>query len=236
VSKTRRAKREGEFDNYPTPEWPIRRFLEEWPDLKEVGLRWVEPCAGDGAIIDVVNQYRQGVDWTAVDVRDTRPALRQCGVDPDQIRIGDFFEIYRVPKAGTVYQKPFDVAIFNPPFGLTMRFVQRCMELASVVVLLQRINYCGSADRNDFFRTCAPDKYVIPDRVSFTGDGRADGLEHSWHVWGPHPSVAVAEYRVLRTTPVEERRAGRRRVVRARDERHVALASLFEEVAGDLVV
>lgn len=241
MSKTRRGQRKTGADNYPTPEWAIKRFLEEWEDLHRVGPRWIEPCAGDGVIVDVVNHFRSGIDWTAVELRDTTPALHRVGLRPDQIRIGDFFALFpgRLPgKTHTALSRalapdqPFDVAILNPPFRLTMAFILRCFEIARTVVVMQRVNYLGSEDRNEWFRANIPDLYVLPNRVSFTGDGKADGLEHAWHTWGPHPRVGVGELRLLKATPLEERKLSYRRIVVARDETAVTLDALFTEAAS----
>lgn len=237
MSKTRKGNRKSGADNYPTPVWPIERFLEEWPDLLEVGKKWLEPCIGDGVIVDVVNRFKGGVEWTACDIRDVRPALRKRGF-AGELFIGDFFELDRFNPE--THRKEFDVAILNPPFRLGMEFIKACLRMCHVTVLLQRINYCGSANRNGFFRKSTPDLYVIPDRISFTGDGQADSLEHAWHVWGPHPRVGVGEYRVLRTTSDDVRRVHRRRVVEARDEISRILDAIFfdhdhhdHHVAGD---
>lgn len=239
MSRTTKGSRKSGADNYPTPQWGIERFLEEWEDLHEVGPRWLEPAVGDGVIVETVNRHRGGLDWTCCDIRDTRPALRKVGLN-GEVRIGDFFEFPEFQPPASPAVKPWDVAILNPPFRLTLDFILRCQALASCVVVLQRMNYCGSATRNVFFRETMPDLYVIPDRMSFTGDGKADACEHAWHVWGPLKSSNAGMVRVLATTPKTERKRSRRRIVRARDEVGVAIESLFhdamentfEEVAG----
>ena len=237
MSSTRQGRRTVGADNYPTPPWVIERFLEQWPDLKEVGPRWLEPAVGDGVIVETVNRFRAGIDWTVCDIRDTSHYLRyQAGIPSKAYRHGDFFELpeFEPPtETGmTIDGRPpqrWDVAILNPPFRLAMPFIRRCMKLATVVVVLQRINYMGSEERNQWFRAHVPDLYVLPNRVSFTGDGNGDSLEHAWHVWGPHPSTGVGELRLLPHTPKEERARGRRRIVHARDERRVALDALFAD-------
>jgi len=224
MSSTRKGARKSGADNYPTPEWAIARFLEEWQGIEDVGPRWLEPAVGDGVIAELVDRYRKGIEWTTCDIRDTTPALKRLGLGHDH-HVGDFFDLPAFdPDAGNRW----DCAIFNPPFRLTMEFIQRCLKLAPVVVAMQRVNYLGTADRNEWFRDNLPDVYVIPDRVSYTGDGSTDSVENAWHVWGPHPKVAVSELHLLKTTPLEERRRGRRRIVRSRDEKEVALDALFE--------
>lgn len=230
MSATRRGGRKSGADNYPTPEWPIERFLEEWDLLHEVGDRWIEPCAGDGVIIDVVNRFRPGLDWTACEIREsTRPALRRIlGKSP---MIGDFLEKFPIPANGN--GKRFDVAIMNPPFRLTLAFILRCLRIADVVVCLQRMNYCGTSERNEFFRANMPDLDVVPNRISFTGEGKADACEHAWHVWTPE-SVGETRgmIRVLADTPKEARKAANRRVTIARNDRETILDNLFAVTVG----
>lgn len=230
MTRTTQGGRNTGNDNYPTPVWPIERFLEEWDHLEDVGSRWLDPCVGDGVIPEVVSRFREGIDWTTVDIRDTRPALRERLLGEDH-HIGDFLQL---PPFDPASGNRWDCVILNPPFRLTMEFIQRCLELAPVVIVMQRMNYIGTKDRNEWFRDNLPDLYVIPDRVSFTGNGQSDSVEHAWHVWGPHPNVGVSELHLLEKTPAEVRKRGRRRIVRARDSLEVALDSLLEgAVTGD---
>lgn len=234
MTRTRRGAETRGDANYPTPDWAIRRFLEEWPDLHTVGSKWIEPCAGDGVIVDVVNEFRSDIDWTVVEKRPTHTALRNIGLKSSQIWIGDFFNLYPEPDpclpGKTPPEKPFDVAILNPAFYLTMPFIHRLLHYAKVLVVMQRVNFCGSTERNEWVRSNVPDLYMIPNRVSFTGTGRTDAIEHGWHVWGPHPNVGVGEYRILKDTPIDERNRSYRRIVRARDEVAITLDALFDEV------
>lgn len=230
MSSTRQGARKTGADNYPTPDWCIRRFLEEWDDLDKVGKRWLEPAVGDGIIPEIVDKAIPGIEWTTCDIRDTSPALRRVGLDYNH-HVGDFFQL---PTFSVESGNRWDVAILNPPFRLTLEFIQRCLMLARVVVVMQRINYLGTEDRNAWFRGNMPDLYVIPNRVSFTGNGKADSVENAWHVWGPHRSVDVGELRLLKNTPLKERKKSRRRIIRARDDVEVTLDALFDEVAfGD---
>ena len=227
MSSTRKKKRDGSADNYPTPEWASERFLEVWKDLETVGPRWLEAGVGDGSILEVCGRFRPGIEWTTVDIRDTTPALLDLGLEPEQINVGSFFDlplfdpdIYGV--------KRWDVVIMNPPFRLTMAFLIRAWALAPVVVLFQSINFGGSKDRNPILVKNVPDLYLLPDRVSHTGEGKTDSVYSGWHVWGPHPKVTVGEYRILEHTPLEIRKGQRVRVTNARDELRVGIDALFE--------
>ena len=228
MSSTTQGGRETGADNYPTPEWAIKRFLEAWSGIGEIGNRWLEPAVGDGVITETVDKYVKGIEWTTCDIRDTSPSLRRLGLDDHHT--GDFF---RLPEFQPGARPKWDCAILNPPFRLTMEFIVRCLALDQVVPVMQLMSYMGTEDRNAWFVDHMPDLYVIPNRVSYTGDGKTDSVESAWHVWGPHPHVGVSELRLLNDTPLAERKRGRRRVVRARDEMETALDALMDESADD---
>jgi hypothetical protein len=106
VSATNRGERGGgEHDFFPTPSWCTRRLIEQ---VSLPGGRWLEPGAGDGAIVRAVN--RKDVLWTAVELREeARPHLLRS-VTNGEVVITDFLRDYRS-------DRPFDVACGNPPFG-----------------------------------------------------------------------------------------------------------------------
>lgn len=227
MSSTRRRKANSESPaNYPTPRWAVERFLEEWIELERAGENWIEPAAGDGTIIDMVNKHRGNETvWTAVDIRDTTPALQEIGLGPEEIVIGDFFELIFTK----LRARRWDVAILNPPFHLTLDFVMRCRGIAEYVAVFQSLNFLGSEDRNDWIIRDVPDVYVIPDRVSHTGDGKTDSVYSAWQVWGPR-ARDHSRLQVLQCTPLEERRKEQHRIARLRDERAITLDSMFNTI------
>lgn len=223
MSSTRNRNRSGN-DNYPTPTWAVRRFLEAKDLSAYAGGNWLEPSVGEGSIVQVVNEYVDGVQWNVHDIRDIRPYMLACEVPEKRVQIGDFTE-------NTYADKMFDVAIMNPPFGLTGAFISECLRVAEVVICFQSLNFLGSADRNGWVRRNTPTAYVLPDRVSHSGDGKADSVYPAWYVWERCDSDSHAgELHVLPVTPLAERNRDRFRVKRARDGRRNALDSLFYEV------
>lgn len=235
-------------DNYPTPGWCVRRFLEAWPSLAHVGTRWLEPCAGDGSIIRAVDEFREArgmtpLEWTAVEYRptgdDLRAAVHYGGRGGNVFVRADFVgkRIVRIVRPGegdkvkitskviatpnerfvfpdsitrpapSKTAKPFDVAITNPPFLLTMAFLTRCLELADVVVMLQRQNFIGGKKRNRWMRAHHPDFYMLPDRISFSGDGSTDAIGHGWYTWEDLDAEGAGIFRLLEHTPTAERKA-----------------------------
>jgi hypothetical protein len=74
---------ESEF--YPTPPWVVHRILGR---LALPSGEWLEPSAGDGAIVRAVN--RSGVRWTLCELRpQCQPVLEPLG----RVEIGDFLAL-----------------------------------------------------------------------------------------------------------------------------------------------
>lgn len=232
MSSTRRKKHNSETPaNYPTPIWAVQRFFEAWNefyDMDLLGDRWLEPAVGDGTIIDVVNRMNTSeteIIWTAVDIRDTTPALQSIGLSQDEILIGDFFKLLETK----LRAKRWDVAIFNPPFHLSFDFVMRCRAFAKTVIVFQSLNFLGSSERNDWIQYDVPDTYVIPDRVSHTGDGKTDSVYSAWYVWDGAPRTE-GKFKVLPCTELSVRKVEQIRAKRLRDERAITLDSMIDVI------
>jgi len=174
VSATGRGAKRSDADFYPTPASATLAILRA---LALPGGRWLEPSAGDGAIIRAVNAMRSDVRWTACELR-MECAPRLAAVDRTaEIVAGVNF------LTADITQR-FDVALLNPPFCDAVAFIAKCLDCADWVVALERVNFLGSAGRNRFWREHAPDLYLLPERPSFTGEG-TDATEYAWFVWPP---------------------------------------------------
>lgn len=194
MSSTNRGGKRSPADFYPTPSWCVVRALEE---MALPGGTWLEPCAGDGAIIRAVRHVRRDISWHAVEVRDScRPVLEELTHPDDRVYCSDFFE-WRPSQR-------FDVLFTNPPYSLAEQFLERGLSIASNVVLLLRLNFLASARRADIMRKHAPDVYVLPNRPSFSGQG-TDSVEYAWFHWPPQPR-ARGVITVLPSSNADERR------------------------------
>lgn len=195
MSSTHRGATRRPADYYPTPRWCTRRLLEA---VRLPPGRWLEPGAGKGHIIRAVGELRDDIEWTALELREECAPILDELVSTSRCPT-DFVE--RPPDAD------FDVVICNPPFSLAREFVETSLELGDWVVMFLRLNFLGSARRNAFFRRQMPDVYVVPDRPSFTDDGKTDSVEYAWFVWPPEGGRrSRGTVTVLRTTPLAERR------------------------------
>jgi hypothetical protein len=137
---------------------------------------WLEPCAGDGRIIETVNRYHidkvnarhldlsfpimsSGIHWHAWDIqRQYEEPLLQLGA---VTRITDIFD--QQPAPDPVY----DIVITNPPYNIAMDVLLWSRQLAPIVVLLLRRNFIGSAKRHPYLIRNMPDEYLLPNRPSF---------------------------------------------------------------------
>lgn len=202
MSSTKRGRARQRADNYPTPGWAVRRFLEA-VDLPNG--RWLEPCAGDGAIIDAVHSKRDPtkIEWSAYEIRKS-PMKKLSDVSKNVHALqADFLKMDGLSETNRHF---YNVAITNPPFLLAMEFIERCMYLSEHTVMLLRLNFVASEKRADFMRSERPDIYVLPNRPSFVGGGKTDSIEYAWFHWWKGSNGKMV---VLKSTDKLER--GRRR-------------------------
>lgn len=195
MSSTSRGGKRSPSDNYGTPLWCVHRALEaiDLPDG-----RWVDPCAGTGNIIQAVRMLRPEVQWKSYEVR---PECLEPLVNIDSNpTIVDFTSVNLRPR-------PCQVVIMNPPYRHAQEFIEKSLQFADHVVVLLRLNYLGSQVRNTFMRNDCPDVYVLPNRPTFSADGRTDSIEYAWMVWKKHQKPRKSgKLVVLPITPKGERR------------------------------
>lgn len=162
MSSTGRGTQRRDRDAYSTPTWCTEAIVREivWGTIPVI----YEPCAGDGAICDVLNKLTDGVVFAA----DINPDCRMGGGE-------DFLKNNEEVR--------YDFIITNPPFSLAQEFVDRSLALANCVVMLLPINFLGSQKRQEWWQTRKPTAFhILSKRPSFTGSG-TDSNEYAWYVW-----------------------------------------------------
>ena len=178
MAKRTASYRDG-LDYFPTPPHAthaLMRFIED--EIETVrGMRCLEPAAGGGHMVEVLNQYFE--DVIASDVQD----------------YGQLFEIsdylWRPPDT----PRP-DWIITNPPFKFAERFALKAIqEAASGAAMLCRLSFLESIGRHDrLFRPFPPSNVLVfTERVHMTY-GRLPTADDSksiaalaWFVWRlPH--------------------------------------------------
>lgn len=184
MSATGRKTKRRKHDTYYTPPWCVERLLED-PDLPfDLSGLFLEPTAGNGDII--LPFGKRPIVWTACDIRPK--CVQPLAEIARHVHIDDFrkssVEMKKILRSHD--RKQFDVAISNPPFGIAEDILATCMKLARFTCLLLRINYLASKGRCSFLRMFPPDVFVLPNRPSFTADGKTDATEYAWFVWPQH--------------------------------------------------
>jgi hypothetical protein len=226
MSATGRGLRERLIDDsYLTPGWVTRSILtaartdvysgpssklepRDWALPRGPGI-WMEPCAGDGAIIRAVQTFFMD-EW-----RDAHPGEAPATAGPNfafgpghwyanekraacrkalkklpnvGVTIGDFLK-FKPDNGFPVYDNgvpELDLLITNPPFSLAMEFILHARKIfpGTPLCFLLRLNFLESQKRASFFKTAMPDVYVLPKRPSFMGNG-TDATGYGWFIWRP---------------------------------------------------
>jgi hypothetical protein len=168
----------------------VHRLLER---VELPAGRWLEPCAGRGAIVRAVNAVRHDVEWSAYEPRkECLRALLDAGV-------GD---VRQQPLPRSIKGELFDVAFTNPPYSTAYATLEVLLCSAHWVVALLRLNFIASEERAPLMRAARPSVYVLPNRPSFDGDG-TDATDYAWFVFGPEK---VGTVEVLDSTSLSVRR------------------------------
>lgn len=192
-------------DYYTTPSWCVRRLLEVW--RPERAGPWVDPGAGNGAIIRTVDASpgNRPPGWRAFEIREEEgPELtRLCG---PFARICNFLTVNDEPDHDVA------VVLANPPYTWAFEFLRQSKRLypSAEIVFLLRQAFTASQDRYAFMRSHVPDKFELPDRPSFKGGTTGgDSADYAWMRWPVAWERTVGEVRLLRQSALEERRLDR---------------------------
>lgn len=165
-----RVRRKGDY--YPTPSWCVRALIET-VDLPSG--RWLEPTAGDGAIIRAANAVlRGGVAWEAIEINEEhRGSLEATGatVQIADVMAADLSGDYRM-------------VIGNPPYSYAEEIIDRVLSAVECpVAMLLPLTFLAGQRRDEFYRRHGiPDVLVLPRRPSFVGCGTA-AVDYGWMIW-----------------------------------------------------
>ncbi len=150
-------RKDGDF--YPTPE-NVTQALINFEIIPRSSLIW-EPACGDGAMVKVFEE--NGFTCASTDISK-----------------GDDFLKYDAAF-------PIEAIITNPPFNLSQKFIERCMELKSpIFCMLLKSQYWHSKKRAKLFKDYAP-SYILaltwrPDFLSGERGG-SPTMDMLWTVW-----------------------------------------------------
>lgn len=210
MSSTNRGGKRSPADFYSTPPYCVLRILEDPYAQEQLPAgRWLEPGAGDGAIIKATKLVRSDIEWTALELREEcKPPLVEAVGSTGTVLIED----YLTPPADSALIANFAVSMGNPPYRLAQEFIIRSLEVSLTVCLLLRVNFLASAKRNSFMRKMMPDCYILPNRPSFSGQG-TDSPEYAWFIWSGERNRTTGRLRVLNTTSIVVRNEAKDKLV-----------------------
>jgi len=193
VSATGRSDVRDPSDYYSSPPWTVHRLLEA---VELPGGLWLEPTAGEGAIINAVAEKRRDVVWHAVEAREECIPILDA-IPTCQVAVRGSFQAVPVDTSGR-----YACLVGNPPYRSALQIVQHALEFAPIVVMLLRLNWLASDKRVAWIRANTPSVFVLPDRPSFVGES-GDATEYAWMAWG----LGIPTVSILGSTPLSERRA-----------------------------
>lgn len=174
------------LDRYYTPDPVAARCVAA---LRIPAPSWVlEPSIGGGAFARAVGAYFFG---TPIDGIDANPLAAGLGGLPvTRRRVGDFLALDPLE----LRSRQYALIVGNPPYRDAEAHVRRALEIVQrggTVAFLLRIAFLASASRRPLWRQHPPSEvWILPERPSFTGDGKTDGADYAFFVWGPDAGSA----------------------------------------------
>lgn len=164
MSATNRGGDRQPDDFYATPAWCTRAILNHM-ECRGDGLSWgtvFDPCAGEGAILDVAAK---------VGGKTRRHATKGLELDPGRAAVAAS-RGHNVRRQDALATSPWEVpaegiVLTNPPYGLAMEFVQRALSECPKVAMLLRLPWLASEKRSRWLRKNTPAVCVLSKRPSF---------------------------------------------------------------------
>lgn len=145
-------------DKYYTPRYCIELLIKRI-DFTKVNS-FLEPCKGDGRILEYIPN-------------DILKYYAELDDGIDYLNT-DFSQV--------------DLIITNPPFSLSLEFINKSLKDGKTVCYLQRLNWLGSKSRKDFWNSNTPDKiFILSKRPQFIKEmglnSGTDSTEYAWFIW-----------------------------------------------------
>lgn len=174
MSSTTKKRASRGLDYYRTPSWCVEAIAPHLPLVPAL-----DPCCGDGAILDALHACGWGKSW-----------LFGFDIDRERANIasGKGHAVARVDALAEGVWDAHPLTILNPPFSQAETFVRRSIEEASqyrgTVAALLRLAFLEGKGRAKFHRDHPSDVFVLSKRPSFTGKG-TDSCAYAWLIWAP---------------------------------------------------
>lgn len=171
------------MDAYYTPEVFTQELVRRIPQI--VGVCF-EPCAGDGAISHVLEQYvcPEGEVWT----NDFDPKLKDMHDYHMDAVSPEVFELVNP-----------DWVITNPPYksDILPEIVKNGLQFAyQGMAMLLRLSFLEpTIERDGWLCENPPDLLIVTPRFSFKRNGKTDSVTTAWFVWYNQPRPPYGDWR-----------------------------------------
>jgi len=177
MSATNRGAARAPLDFYSTPAWVTESLLAALPGKPGANFPLtpgsiLDPCAGDGSILALLGDVGRGFELDPL--RAFVCKERGLAVEHRDALV-----------PGDTWGNP-ELVIMNPPYSLAEEFVRRALQEVrpgGTVAALLRLGFAASKKRVQFHRDFPSDFKILPQRPSFTADGKTDASEYAWFVW-----------------------------------------------------
>lgn len=171
MSSTGRGAVRNADDFYSTPEWCTRLFFHALKIPK--GTTILDPCCGDGAILEVASDLGYATEGIELDAERAAEAAAK-----------GFNVVVRDALSADPWAGPA-VILTNPPYTYALEFVERAIAESGGrdVAMLLRLAFVASKKRAAFHKKHPSDIYPLSRRPSYTGKG-TDSADYALFVWG----------------------------------------------------
>lgn len=171
------TRRENDF--YPTPARATEVLLEYAPEILKPDI--LEPCAGDGAIADILAVHGNVITGDIDTKRNVQYIGNACTLDLDELA----WMLWGSDKHGDWS------VITNPPFNLAPFIVPNFVNQKVPCAFLLRLTFLEPVEKNGnrgpWLKANPPAGVLVLPRISFTGDGKTDSVTCAWMCWNIEP-------------------------------------------------
>lgn len=157
MSSTGRSDIRQTDDFYRTPTWLVHAILRECS--LEDGSIVLDPCCGDGAILDAVRERYPKIVTRGIELSPER--ANACAKKGHRVTAANALSL-------DCSWPPADVIIQNTPYRESQEFLDRAIRHSPTVVSLHRLGFLASQKRAPFWRSTHADVYITPTRPSFS--------------------------------------------------------------------
>lgn len=167
---TRRA-----FDYYPTPPWMTLALWHRMPVWLGVHPYYVlEPCAGRGAIAEVLRRQNY---VGHVETNDLDPST------PSDTHLDAARPEYWDAIRARTHNRP-EWGVTNVPFELANTIVPLAVRSLSLFATILRLSWLEPTEgRQTFLQSHPPSRLIVLPRHDFRGNGSTDSVTSAWFIW-----------------------------------------------------